>query len=255
VLVDRNADALRETAKKLPGRKPELEVVDLSSLAAVRGLVKRLHEQPVDVLINNAGVLRRAHELSEDGLELTFAINTVAPFLLTRLLWPNLVASGRGRVINVSSLAHRHGRIDLDDIAGLRRFRRYGAYSRSKLALLLLTRALARRAESLPLAINAVHPGLVGTKLGDGGIISQLLRLARPLLKTPGQGAESLVFLATDPAGEQHRGEYFVGTTPTRSHARGRDDETGERLFALLEELLTPWGPLPPLPPLPQTSK
>ncbi len=247
VLVDRNADGLRETAGELEGPAPRLEVVDLSSMGALSQLVDRLSTEPVDALINNAGVLKESHELTVDGFELTFAVNTLAPFLLTRLLWPRLLASGRGRVVNVSSLAYRHGRIDFDDLAGQHSFHRYGAYSRSKLAVLLLTRALARRAADKPLRVNAVHPGVVGTGLGEGGFISRMLRMARPLLKSPEQGARGLVYLAAEPEADAHRGEYFVGTRLTRPRARGRDDETGERLYDAIEALLSPWGPLPTL--------
>lgn len=247
VLVDRDAEGLRETAVGLVGPEPRLENVDLSSLAAVRDLAARLADEPIDVLINNAGVLVETREQTEDGFELTFAVNTLAPFLLTRLLWPQLVASGQGRVVNVSSLAYRHGRIDFDDLTGLGSFTRYGAYARSKLAILLLTRALARRASDSPVAVNAVHPGVIGTGLGEGGCISLVMRLARPLMKTPEQGAAGLVFLATDADPVRCRGEYFGGTRIKRTTARGRDEASAETLYEAVEGLLEPWGPLPPI--------
>ena len=247
VLVDRNEEGLRETAAGFSNAEPQLEVVDLSSMTAVRALAERLGEGPLHVLINNAGVLVETRERTEDGFELTFAVNSLAPFLLTRLLWPRLVASGDGRVVNVSSLAYRHGRINFGDLAGVEGFTRYGAYARSKLSILLLTRALARRTGAEPVAVNAVHPGVIGTSLGEGGCISMLLRVARPLLKTPAQGADGLVFLATEPAARDWRGEYLVGTRIKRTTARGRDDESADRLYSAVEDLLAPWGPLPPV--------
>lgn len=246
VLVDRNGEGLRETGAKLAGPEARLETVDLSSLGAVRELAARLANEPLDVLINNAGVLVETRVRTEDGFELTFAVNTLAPFLLTRLLWHRLVASGQGRVVNVSSLAYRHGRIDFDDLAGLEGFTRYGAYARSKLSILLLTRALARRAEDQPVAVNAVHPGVIGTGLGEGGFISLLMRAARPLMKTSEQGAAGLVFLAAD-APLSCRGEYLVGTRVRRTTRKGRDEATAETLYAAVEDLLDPWGPLPPI--------
>ena len=248
VLVDRDEEGLQETVAGISGSQPQLEVVDLSSLSAVRGLAEQLATEPVGVLINNAGVLVESRIVTEDGFELTFAVNTLAPFFLTRLLWPQLMASGKGRVVNVSSLSHRHGHIDFEDLAGLGRFNRYEAYARSKLSILLLTRALARRAEGLPVAVNAIHPGVIGTGLGEGGCISLLLRVARPLLKTPEQGARGLVYLAADPKGDQRRGQYFVGTAVKQPAARGRDEGTAERLYSAVEAMLAPWGALPPIP-------
>jgi NAD(P)-dependent dehydrogenase (short-subunit alcohol dehydrogenase family) len=247
VLVDRNAEGLRETAGGFSAIQHRLECVDLSSLGAVRDLAARLAPYPVDVLINNAGVLVERREQTVDGFELTFAVNTLAPFLLTRLLWPQLVASGDGRVINVSSLAYRHGRINFDDLAGLDDFTRYGAYARSKLSILLLTRALAHRAADQPVAVNAVHPGVIGTQLGEGGCISLLLQAARPFLKTPDQGAAGLVYLATEDAARRFRGQYLVGTRVKKTTARGRDEKGSERLYKAVENLLKPWGPLPPV--------
>jgi len=255
VLVDRNAEGLREAAETLRGPVPRLEIVDLSSMEAVRQLASRLVDETIDVLINNAGVLVESPVETEDGIEVTFAVNTLAPFLLTRLLWPQLAASGEGRVVNVSSLAYRHGKIDWDDLRGIGTFTRYGAYARSKLSILLLTRALARRAADGSVAVNAVHPGIIGTSLGEGGCISLALRLAGPLLKTPEQGAAGLVFLATesDPLG--CRGQYLVGKRVRRTTPRGRDEASAEALYEAVEALLEPWGPLPQVEAPPQGSR
>ncbi len=210
-------------------------------------MADRLADEPIDVLINNAGVLVETRVETEDGFEVTFAVNALAPYLLTRLLWPQPVASGEGRVVNVSSLAYRHGKIDWDDLRGLGTFTRYGAYARSKLSVLLLTRALARRAAGEPVAVNAVHPGVIGTGLGEGGCISLALRLAGPLLKTPQQGAAGLVFLATEADPLSCRGQYLVGRRVRRTTPRGRDEASAEALYKAVEELLQPWGPLPPV--------
>jgi len=238
-LVDRDAQGLEETTQQFHRSDVHLEVVDLASMGAVRDLALRLSDQPIDVLINNAGLLSERHTFTQDGFELTFAVNALAPFMLTRMLWPQLIRSGSGRVVNISSLSYRHGKIDFEDLSGQCSFSRYGAYARSKLAVLLLTRAMARRAQG-SLLINAVHPGVVGSGLGEGGLISRMMKMARPLLKTPEQGARGLVYLATDPS-VTDQGAYFVGTRPVRPTARGRDDETGERLHAAVEQLLTPW--------------
>jgi NAD(P)-dependent dehydrogenase (short-subunit alcohol dehydrogenase family) len=249
VLVDRDGDGLRETAAGMQSPAPRLEVVDLSSQARVQALGLSLGDEPVGALINNAGLLCEALHITEDGFELTFAVNTMAPFLLTHLLWPQLVASGDGRVVNVVSLSYRHGRIDFNDLPGTRDFQRYGAYARSKLALLLLTRELARRAGQQPVAVNAVHPGVIGTALGEGGLITSLMKFARPLLKSPKQGAKGLVYLALD-ADPGLRGQYLVGTAPRPVAAVGRDDETARRLYDELARALRGGSALPPAAPL-----
>ena len=250
VLVDRDEHGLHETARLLHGPRPRLEVVDLSSIEEVCGLAEEISEEPVDVLINNAGVLVESPVKSRDGYELTFAVNLLAPFLLTRLLWPQLLSSGQGRVVNVSSLAYRHGTMDIGNLGSTDGFTRYGAYASSKLGLLLLTRALARRAVDLPVAVNAIHPGVIGTGLGEGGCVSLLLRLAGPLLKTPRHGASGLVHLALETDVWGCRGEYFVGRNARNTTPRGRDEAQEEALFRALEALVEPSVTLPSLAPL-----
>jgi NAD(P)-dependent dehydrogenase (short-subunit alcohol dehydrogenase family) len=142
-------------------------VCDLASLADVRrmGEAAAARPEPLDVLLNNAGVFMNEAKTSADGYEMTFAVNHLAPFLLTHLLLTRLRATPGSRVVNVSSVAHGRGAIDLDDLGGTRRFEPYRAYAASKLANVLFTVELARRLGAGPPTVNALHPGVVSTKL------------------------------------------------------------------------------------------
>ena len=144
-------------------------VADLGDQRQVRALATAAQERHarLDVLVNNAGATFPRRALTPEGVERTLAVNHLAPFLLTTLLLDLLRASAPARVVNVASVAHEHGRLDLDDLAMERGYRPFAAYSRSKLANVLFTRELARRLEGTGVTVNAVHPGLVRTALMD----------------------------------------------------------------------------------------
>ncbi len=199
---------------------------DFGSLDEVRALAAEVaaRHAPLDVLLNNAGIYARKRQLSSDGWELTLAVNHLAPFALTHLLLPALAASGHGRVVVVSSMAHGSGRIDFDDLDGERGWDGYSAYAASKLANLLFTYELARRLEGRPVTVNALHPGVIGTKLLRKGFGSLGGADAE-------RGAAGEVMLATDPALDGVSGRYYDETDESRSSRASHDRLAQARLY------------------------
>ena len=218
----------------------ELLVADLASQRQVRAVAAAFLARfdRLDVLINNAGVAGWGTRLAtEDGLERTFAVNHLAPFLLTGLLSDRLKANAPARVVTVSSAAHRNCALDFDDLQGERRYSAFGAYSRSKLANVLFTYELARRLEGTGVTANCLHPGVVAT-----GIFRNLPRWMRmvfvsPLALSPEKGADTMLYLASAPDLAEVSGRYFVRRKPVRPSRAARDDAAAGRLWAASEAL------------------
>ena len=201
---------------------------DLSSLAETRGLAARMADLELDVVIHNAGVFMKQPVLTTDGWETTWAVNHLAPFLLTTLLLDGLLARPQARVITVSSVGHRHGRIHFRDPGLAGRYEGIEAYCQSKLANLLFTQELARRTAGSSLLATSLHPGMVQTKLlGQTGFGS-------PAADAPALGARTSVYLATAPASETPTGAYFVDSRQVAPSTR--DEELARRLWALSAE-------------------
>ena len=208
---------------------PEPVTADFASLAEVRRLADVLLDRcpRIDVLANNAGLIVAQRQESADGHEMILAVNHLAPFLLTNLLVDRLQASG-GRVVTTSSDAHRGGTIHEDDLQLRRGWGRWKAYCQSKLANVLFTSELARRTE---LPATAFHPGVVRTDFGRGSLVNVASKIVRRFYRTPEQGAETLVWLATDPEGGAPSDTYYVDCRPTRPSAAARDAELARRLW------------------------
>jgi len=238
---ERGEAAAREVRERAGGDAAELEIADLSAMREVRALAARLNDRypALHVLVNNAGVLALggARRLTEDGLELTFAVNVLAPFLLTRLLLDRLQAGAPARVVNVSSVAHRHAKeLDLDNLQGERRYAGWRAYCQSKLALNLLTFELARRLHGSGVAANCLHPGGVATNIFRD-LPAPVRTLIRLLAASPERGARTVVHLAASPALEGVSGEYFVNERPARASPASHDAEAARVLWARCEAL------------------
>ncbi|MCY3944698.1 MAG: SDR family NAD(P)-dependent oxidoreductase [Anaerolineaceae bacterium] len=220
-------------------------LADLSTQAGVRQLADAFREQHdrLDILLNNAGANFRERADTADGLERTFAVNHIAYYLLTRLLLDLLQASAPARIVNVSSEAHRQQRtFDFDNLDGRKRWGMFGfgAYSQSKLANVLFTRELARRLEGSGITVNSMHPGVVNTGLfqnvgGIGGLV--LGALAPVFMKTPEQGADTLIWLATAGEMEGRSGGYYDRRRLREPSAAAQDDDAARRLWALSAEL------------------
>ncbi len=211
---------------------------DLSSLADVRALAADVSARAprIDVLINNAGVFMNERLVSKDGFEMTFAVNHLAPFLLTHLLLPKLQQSESPRVVNVSSVAHNRGVIDLEDPNLERGFSGYGAYAASKLMNVLFSFDLARRLRAPFVAVNALHPGVIGTKLLREGF-----GMSGGTVDT---GARTSVRVATDPSLARVTGKYFSDEREATASRTAHNTLLQTRLYDLSARL-TGIQPLP----------
>ena len=246
VLVGRNAakgaavtDAIRRSTG---GESVRFEQADLSSQAEIRALARRLAERlaVIDVLINNVGAMFTRRRESADGIEMTFALNHLGYFLLTGLLLDRVRASAAGRIVNVSSGAHRGARIDLEDPQGTRRYSGWRAYQQSKLANILFTYRLAALLAGTPVTVNCLHPGFVASKFGhdNRGLLTMALKVAQTLFAiSKPAGARTSIHLATSPEVAQVTGRYFDRCRETESSGAARDESVGQRLWALSETL------------------
>ena len=233
------AGSIRRTAA---GAGVDTFVADLSSQAEVRRLAGEVLDryEHLDVLVNNAGGYWAHRHVTADGLEHTFALNHLAPYLLTRLLLERLVASAPARVVTVSSGAQSMGRIDFDDLQGELSYNGQQAYNQSKLANVLFTYELARRLEGTGVTANVLHPGVVDTNFGREdarGWMWLLLPLVRPFLKSPERGARTSVHVASAPELAGVSGSYFVNGTAQKSSKRSYDDQVAARLWDVSAEL------------------
>ncbi|HEY6931584.1 MAG TPA: SDR family oxidoreductase [Thermoanaerobaculia bacterium] len=217
------------------GGQAELVTADLSSFASVRGAAERISTKHprLDVLIHNAGMVARRRALTADGHERTWETNFLGPFLLTRLLLPNLKSTPRPRIVIVSSQAHRSGTIDWADLELERGYRGFRAYANSKLALVLWTRELARRETSV--ASNAIHPGVIATNIWRAAPapIPWILRI---LLPSSAKGAAPVVRLAADPEVEGVSGRYFDRFREAAPSGAAQNDSDARRLWEVAEK-------------------
>ena len=219
---------------------PRAEIADLSSLEQVRGLAGRLAElERIDVLVNNAGLVLGERRVTVDGFEYVFALNHLAPFLLTSLLLPKLAASAPARVVTVTSDAHSAARLDLTDPNLEHGWDSWRSYANSKLANILFTREFARRLDGTGVTANCAHPGVVRT--GFGREARPLLRLgvtiARPFMASPERGADTIVYLASSPDVADETGGYYVKRQRREPSAAARDDAAARKLWEISEKM------------------
>jgi NAD(P)-dependent dehydrogenase (short-subunit alcohol dehydrogenase family) len=232
----RTERARRLVTERSGSGRVETALADFASFAAVRRLAETLlsgHER-IDVLVNNAGLISPRFQLSQDGYELTVAVNHLAPFLLTNLLLDRLHASAPARVVTVASQAHRGARLDLVDWTRPQDWTSLSAYGRSKLCNVLFTRTLARRLDARQVAAACLHPGVVATAIGDraGGIASFGWRLIKPFLISPEKGAATSLFLATVADPTPFHGAYVTGQRIAEPDPAARNDRLAEELWA-----------------------
>ncbi|QDC26496.1 SDR family oxidoreductase [Georgenia yuyongxinii] len=237
--VERVASEIGSTS----GARVDGFAADLSSQAEVRGLADEvLRRLPkLAVLVNNVGGYWNTRHITADGLERTFALNHLAPFLLTRLLLERLGQSGQARVVTVSSQAHAQGRIDFDDLQGERSYSGARAYNQSKLANVLFTYELARRLPPGEITTNAVHPGMVRTSFGaedPGRAQRALVPLLRPFMRSTTAGAASSVRVASAPELGETTGQYFARGRPRRSAPASHDRAVAARLWQVSSALV-----------------
>jgi NAD(P)-dependent dehydrogenase (short-subunit alcohol dehydrogenase family) len=229
---------------KARSRNPAIEFLqaDFGSLADVRRLAAALMERTphIDVLINNAGGMFVNRTVSKDGYELTFAVNHLAPFLLTHLLLNALKSATQARIVTTASNAHRGATLDFDDLQATRKYAAMGAYGRSKLANILFTRALAKRLEGTTVTATCLHPGFVRTSIGRdmGAIPRGIFRLISQFVRSPQKGAQTLVYLASSAQVQGASGGYYFDCKLTQPAPAGQDDKAAEQLWQVSEKLV-----------------
>ncbi len=235
VLIARDRERAAAAMKSL-GEGHSVHYADLSRLAEMKRVAAEIaaEEPRIDVLINNAGALFSSRHVTEDGLELTFALNHMAYFVVTLGLAGPLRAAGRARVVNTSSDAHKGKRLDFSDLQSERGYRGFNVYGRSKLCNILFTRELARRWAGTGVTANCLHPGFVATRFGDqsGGMMPGMIRFAKLFAISPEKGAETLVYLASSDEVAGVSGAYFYKCREEQPTREAQDDEVARRLWA-----------------------
>ncbi len=245
VAVGRNRQKGEETVAEIKRRsandKVEFMQADLSSQESIRDLARTFTDKydQLQVLVNNAGGVFSKRETTVDGLEMTFALDHLAYFLLTTLLLPVLERSAPARIINVSSGAQGTGKIDFDDLQGAKRYSGWRAYSQAKLANVLFTYELARRLQGTGVTANCLHPGFVATGFAqnNSGALQALIKAGQVFAISPEKGAETSVFLASSPLVEGVSGKYFANKKDKKSAKQSYDESAARRLWDVSAQL------------------
>lgn len=248
-IVGRNHGRTEGAAREIRNSGGEVDVflADLSVQSEVRRLADEvLHRLPrINVLVNNVGGYWNTRHETIDGLERTFALNHLAPFLLTNLLLDRMKQSAPARVVNVASNVQALGRIDFDDLQNERSYSGARAYNQSKLANVLFTYELARRVPATSVTANALHPGVVSTAFGaeDPGTVQRLFTpFMKPFMKAPPRGALTSIHVASAPHLDQVTGRYFANSKPRRSGQRSYDKAAAARLWQISADLVALTG-------------
>jgi NAD(P)-dependent dehydrogenase (short-subunit alcohol dehydrogenase family) len=247
VIVGRDAQKAAQVTKEIQAASGNQNVdwllADLSSQQDIRSLVTEFKSKysQLHVLVNNAGGTFMTRQLSVDGIEMTFALNHLAYFLVTNLLLDTIKASAPARIINVSSDAHSGGKIDFDNLQGERSYSGIGPYGNSKLANILFTTELARRLEGTGVTVNALHPGLVSTGFGKNnpGLLMKIMEVVIPLIaRSPEKGAETSIYLVSSPAVQNITGKYFVDCKVTQPTPQAIDSAVAMKLWDISAEMV-----------------
>jgi NAD(P)-dependent dehydrogenase (short-subunit alcohol dehydrogenase family) len=237
----RGEEVIEEIHQKTGNRAVKLMLADLSVQSSIRELATTFLErgEPLNVLVNNAGVFNLKREVTADGIETVFAVNHLSYFMLTLLLLDRVRQSAPARIVNVASAAHRNGTINFDDLGSERRYRAMRVYGQSKLANVLFTYELARRLGDGAVTVNAAHPGAVATGLGanNGALAKLLLPVVGLFMRSPEQGAATQVYLASSSDMEGVNGKYYLNCKPAQSSAESYDTGVARRLWDVSAEM------------------
>jgi len=241
VLVARDGERGAATMAKLKGANAaadhKVHFADLSSLADMKRVVTEIadSEPRIDVLVNNAGAVFLSRKTSIDGLEMTFATNHLAYFVVTNLLLDRLKATAGARIVSTASDAHKSGQLDFGDLQSVQNYSAFRVYGTSKLCNILFTRELARRLEGTGVTANCLHPGFVGTRFGQNNANNVFLKLlTRTVMSfglSPEDGAKTIIHLASSPDVETISGEYFYKCKIAAPNAAAQDDAAAKRLW------------------------
>jgi NAD(P)-dependent dehydrogenase (short-subunit alcohol dehydrogenase family) len=250
-IIARSPERARAATSAI-GADVDVLLADLSLMASVRVLAREaLDRYPrIEVLVNNAGGMNATRSLTSEGIELTWAVNHLAPFLLTTLLLDGLRASTPARVITTASDAHRGAAVPFDDLAGEKSYGPigYARYGQTKLANILFTLELARRLRGSGVEAFCFHPGFVasGFNHNNGRLMSLGMTLARPFARTPEHGAETLLWLADSPEAEGQSGGYFEDCRRSSPSPAARDAAAAARLWEVSEDQVRAYSSLDP---------
>jgi len=247
VMVCRNRKLGKITQKEIIDESGnpnvDLMIADLSSMTSVRQLADQFKERYsyLHVLIHNAGVAKKDFTLTEDGFEITFAVNHLAPFLLTNLLLDTLKTSAPARVISVSSMVHKWGEMNFNDLMGAEDYDMDRVYNQTKLANILFTYELSRRLAGTGVTANSLEPGMTVTDFGREytGFKAFMSRVWRIFMKSPEEGAETSIYLASSPELIEISGQHFVDKQPVKSSKDTYNLEIARRLWDVSIELTT----------------
>ena len=233
----RGEAAVQEVQERTGNDAVHLLLADLASLAEVRQVAATFKQQfdRLDVLINNAAVITLKREVTVDGLERQFAVNHLAPFLLTNLLLDDLKASAPSRIVNVSSGVHAAAHIDFADLQSNKRYRRSEVYGRTKLMNVLFTKELTRRLVGSGVTANALHPGVPATKLSKN--YSGREMPASASFAELQEAAQTSIYLATSPEVAGVSGKYFANSRERDSSIASQDADTARRLWEVSTQL------------------
>jgi NAD(P)-dependent dehydrogenase (short-subunit alcohol dehydrogenase family) len=244
VVVGRDRERGERAAAEIraqTGSRVDLALADLASQAGVRELAEGFKGRydRLDVLVNNAGLVQSTRTESPDGLETTLAINHLAPFLLTNLLLDTLKESAPSRVVTVSSEAERWGNIDFDDLQSKKKYTGFPVYGMTKLANIMFTYELAERLEGTGVTATCMHPGAVNTRFGTNnrGPMTLLFRAFKPFMRTPEQGADTVIWLASSPEVEGASGRYYADRKVIEPKKIANDPAARRRLWEESERL------------------
>lgn len=245
VIVGRNQEKSEHTVEQLRQETGNTQVeyllADLSIQKEIRRLAEKYKDRydRLDILINNAGAIFFSRQETQEGLEMSFALNHLGYFLLTNLLLDLLKRSAPVRIINVSSESHRGASINFDDLQCEEKYSPMRAYGQSKLANILFTYELDRRLENDNIIVNALHPGFVASNFGkNAGLLGKIVMPVLHLFaKSPKRGAQTCIYLASSPEVEGVSGKYFIDRQPATSSEESYDPQIAARLWAISEEL------------------
>lgn len=239
---ERGESALKEISELSGNTSISLLVADLASQKSIRQLSKEFtNTHPsLDILINNAGVFLTKRTLTEDNIETTFAVNHLAPFLLTNLLLETLKTSSPSRIVIVSSDVHQGTQINFDDMQGEEHFSGFDAYSQSKLANILFTYALARRLNGTKVTANCLHPGVIRTNLGrhfHSILFRAGYRFMSLFFSSPAKGSQTVIYLASSPDVEGVSGKYFIKKKEKKSSPESYDEAAAQKFWEMSAKL------------------
>ena len=246
VFIARNhekANKLKEELLQESGRQPTAIIADLSSQNEVKKAAEEFLSlnKPLDILLNNAGIMNRERKETADGFDEVFSVNHLAYFSLTLLLIEKMKNAGGGRIVNVASMAYRFvNEMNFEDLQSKENYKGLKVYGQSKLANILFTRSLASKLKDYKITVNCLHPGYVDTGIGlnnEGFFVRLLMNLGRPFAKKTDKGAETSIYLCASPEVEKVTGEYFVDCEIEKLLGSAKSDDQAEKLWSISSEL------------------